>query len=49
MQKIETNEIYQINLPALGNVTCHANLTENFKNIDKNITITETSFFKKFL
>lgn len=49
MSKIEINEVYEITMPALGTVTCHASLIETFKNFEKHITIEESSFFEKQL
>jgi len=49
MSKIETNEVYEIDIPALGAVTCYAHLTETFKNFEKRIEISEQSFFKNYL
>lgn len=47
--QIVANEIYDIEIPALGQVTCHATLTETFKNINRSTTIGEEIFFKKHL
>ena len=49
MTKIEVNEVYKITLSALGEVTCYANLTETFKNVDKSVSIPEKSFFESKL
>jgi len=49
MSEIEVNEVYEVTISGLGKVTCHATLTEKFKNIDKYITINENSFFEKQL
>lgn len=49
MTQITVDEIYEIEIPALGKVTCYATLTETFKNVNRNTNIQEESFFKKFL
>lgn len=49
MTQIVSNEVYEIEIPALGQVTCHATLTETFKNINRTTTISEESFFKNHL
>lgn len=49
ISKIETVEEYKITLGGLGTVTCTATLTENIRNINKSISISESSFFEKYL
>lgn len=49
MTRIETYEVYELELGGIGKVTCYGSLTETFKNIDKKVTISEESFFKKYL
>ena len=49
MTRIETYEVYDLQLNGIGKVTCYGSLTETFKNIDKKIAISEESFFKKYL
>lgn len=49
ISKIETVEEYSITMGVLGKVNCTATLVENFKNINKNISIDEASFFNKYL
>ncbi len=49
ISKIETVEEYKITLGGLGVVTCTATLTENIRNINKSLNISESSFFNKYL
>lgn len=49
MTKIEINEKYEIEVPAIGKIICFANIIESFSNIDRIISIPEASFFKKHL
>lgn len=49
IKEITTKEVYKINIPALGAITCHSTLTETFKNFEKHITIDESAFFNKQL
>ena len=49
ISKIETVEEYKITLSGLGVVTCKATLTENIRNINKSLNISESSFFNKYL
>lgn len=49
ISKIETEEEYKITLSGLGTVTCTATLTENIRNINRSISISESSFFNKYL
>lgn len=49
MTQIVVNEVYEIEIPGLGQVTCHASLTETFKNINRNTSIDEALFFNNNL
>ena len=49
MTKIKVDEVYDITISGLGSVTCHANIIETFKNINKVVSINEESFFKSKL
>lgn len=49
MTQITVNEVYEIEVPALGKITCYSTLTETFKNINRNTNIEEEAFFKKYL
>lgn len=49
ISKIETYEIYTVELSGLGKITCYASLTETFSNINKKIDIQEKDIFLKHL